>query len=220
MLPAAIILAGGHSTRMGRDKGLLPVGGVPLLQRTCDAAAACAKRTIVVTPWPDRYVHLSLGCEFVLEPEVSPNVAETTSQSPDGSLSSRGPLAGFARGLQWLADLEEEAIAPNHWLLLLACDMPYLERDSLQQGSHQLERCDPQAIALLHRHPKGWEPLCGFYRGSCLTSLQAFLEEGGRSFQAWLTTETVAVWQNANPQLFFNCNRPEDLVQVQTSQSQ
>lgn len=44
-----IVLAAGASTRMGRPKQLLPLGGRPLLQRTLDqAAAACLDELILV----------------------------------------------------------------------------------------------------------------------------------------------------------------------------
>ncbi|MFN7657042.1 MAG: NTP transferase domain-containing protein, partial [Dolichospermum sp.] len=53
-----IILAGGKSTRMGRDKALIPMGGVPMLQLICTIGEACTDKVYVVTPWPERYQEL------------------------------------------------------------------------------------------------------------------------------------------------------------------
>lgn len=47
MLTAAV-LAGGASSRMGRDKAALLLGGVSLLRRAADRAAACADEVLVV----------------------------------------------------------------------------------------------------------------------------------------------------------------------------
>nr|WP_317108836.1 NTP transferase domain-containing protein [Chroococcidiopsis sp. SAG 2025] len=65
---SSIVLAGGKSSRMGRDKALLPVDGVPLLQKVCEVAIALCDRVYVVTPWQERYQHLlPVGCEFIRE---------------------------------------------------------------------------------------------------------------------------------------------------------
>ncbi|MDR7554221.1 MAG: nucleotidyltransferase family protein [Armatimonadota bacterium] len=46
--PAAVVLAAGASTRMGRPKLALPVGGVPMLRRVAEAAAASRCGEVVV----------------------------------------------------------------------------------------------------------------------------------------------------------------------------
>ncbi len=46
--PAAVVLAAGASTRMGRPKLALPVGGVPMLRRVAAAAAASRCDEVVV----------------------------------------------------------------------------------------------------------------------------------------------------------------------------
>ncbi|MGK7913735.1 MAG: molybdenum cofactor guanylyltransferase [Synechococcus sp.] len=187
----AIVLAGGHSHRMGEDKALLRLDGVPLLQRICQIASVCTRQTYVVTPWSDRYTHLPLPATLIAEPNESE--------------MARGPLAGFARGLQ---------VVQSEWVLLLACDLPCLSVESLQQGIACLRQVPTDSIAFLHRHPKGWEPLCGFYRHSCLINLEEAISGGTRSFQAWLATQEIHVWEDADPRLFINCNTPEEWSQV------
>jgi hypothetical protein len=66
---AAIVLAGGQSSRMGRDKALIEVGGVPLLHKICAAAQSCANPVYVIAPWVERYQSiLPPGCQLL--PEV------------------------------------------------------------------------------------------------------------------------------------------------------
>jgi molybdenum cofactor guanylyltransferase len=188
----AMVLAGGKSSRMGQDKALIPIQGVPLLQRVCGIAQSCADVVYIVTPWPERYQDLLLpGCQFIREVPLS------------GDPLAHGPLVGFAQGL---AEVETE------WVLLLACDLLRLRVEVLQDWVTRLESVGDNAIAALAHHPKGWEPLCGFYRRRCLPQLLEFINQGGRSFQQWLQQYPVEVLPLAEPEMLFNCNTPEDLA--------
>ncbi|MBW4598475.1 MAG: molybdenum cofactor guanylyltransferase [Calothrix sp. FI2-JRJ7] len=193
----AIILAGGKSVRMGRDKAMIPVDGAPLLLGVCRVALACADSVYVVTPWQERYEDLlPVGCHFIRE---APSLS-----NDGGEIQTHGPLIGFA---QALAEVNVE----NEWVLLLACDLPNLQVEVLQGWIEGLENSRAEAIAVLAKHKKGWEPLCGFYRKSCLSGLNKYISEGGRSFQQWLDQNTVDVLPNSSTDMFYNCNTPEDL---------
>ena len=65
---AAILLAGGQSKRMGRDKALIQTNGMPMLQQICEVAQDCCPRVYVVTPWPERYrALLPTDCQMMQE---------------------------------------------------------------------------------------------------------------------------------------------------------
>lgn len=195
----AIVLAGGQSSRMGQDKALISIQGIPLLQLVCSIAKACADTVYVVTPWPERYQHLLLpGCQFIQELPLSP-----PSLSPSPPTLSEGPLVGFAQGM---------AQVQTDWVLLLACDLPKLKVEALQEWIARLDGVGDDAIAALAHHAKGWEPLCGFYRRRCLPELLDFINQGGRSFQQWLKQYPVQVLPVLEPEMLFNCNTPEDLA--------
>lgn len=186
-----IVLAGGKSSRMGSDKALLPINGVPMLRLVCDRALSVCDRIYVVTPWPERYQQLlPKECQFIVE--VQPLGKETA------------PILGFAQGL---------AQVTTDWVLLLACDLPQLQVEVVQTWVKQLDNCE--ATALLPRHAKGWEPLCGFYHRDCLTALTEFINTGGRSFQNWLKQQLVQEATLPNVQMLFNCNTPDDVVTVE-----
>ncbi|MEA5502560.1 molybdenum cofactor guanylyltransferase [Halotia wernerae UHCC 0503] len=207
-LLTAIVLAGGKSSRMGRDKALLLIEGVPLLQRVCGIAERCADTVYIVTPWPERYRHLLLPrCQFIQEvslPLIDNNVeiqenTETLIFSP--TTHTHGPLVGFAQGLVQVK---------TDWVLLLACDLPKLQIDILQAWAAELDHVEDEAIAALTCSNRGWEPLCGFYRRRCLPQLLEFINQGGRSFQQWLKHHPVQVLSLPTPEILFNCNTPED----------
>ncbi|MDX2216205.1 MAG: molybdenum cofactor guanylyltransferase [Oculatellaceae cyanobacterium bins.114] len=197
---AAIVLAGGNSVRMGCDKALLAVNGIPLLQSVCQIAQQCANPVYVVTGWAERYHEIvPSDCQIIPEGE------SMLSWQP------QGPLVGFARGL---------AQVNTDWVLVLACDMPRLRADVLQAAIAQLPNISPEAIAYLPRQSNRWEPLCGFYRRSGLPELQRFIDTGGRSFQRWLETQTVAELPLSDPSILLNCNTPEDLTTLGLSEEQ
>jgi len=186
----AIILAGGQSSRMGQDKALLDIQGVPLLQRTCQVAQGCADPVYIVTAWSDRYqVVVPPSCQFIQE-------------TLTGTNPPQGPLSGFAQALPRVQ---------TTWTLLLACDLPLLSLEELQTGIVALESIPKDAIALLPRSEQGWEPLCGFYHRRCLSLLTAFVDQGGRSFQQWLADQVVEEWLISDRRMLFNCNTPNDL---------
>lgn len=197
---STIILAGGNSSRMGQDKALMSVAGTPMLQFISQIALECTPSVHIVTPWPQKYQkllatdqHLSRHCYLI------PEMRSQNHTEP------HGPLLGFVQGLQQVS---------TEWVMLLACDLPRLKSAVLKTGIAQLSQISADAIALLFQQDKGWEPLCGFYRQNCLNSLNRFIESGGRSFQTWLKSETVAPWFPSDPTIFFNCNTPTDFQQL------
>ena len=193
---SAIVLAGGGSSRMGRDKALLELDGTPWLTRTCRLALSFTQSVFVVTPWPQRYAHcVPPVCRFVAEP-----------------LPTEGPLMGFYRGLNQVQ---------TAWILLLACDLPRLSVAEVQSWCSQLAReisnqrsGSPPFLAMLPPGPKGWHPLCGVYHQSVLASLVEFSQDGGRSFQQWLRRQPVQRIVNVDPKLLFNCNTPGDVIKI------
>jgi molybdenum cofactor guanylyltransferase len=192
---AVVILAGGRSSRMGRDKATIEIAGVPLIRRIYDVAATCVDigQIYVVTPWPERYRQvLPIDCNFILE------------QQPH-----QGPLIAFARSL---AQINAD------WLLLLACDLPNLSTPVVQSWIDRLPSVDGQSIAYLPRHvSKGWEPLCGFYRQICLNSAIEYIDNDGRSFQGWLKMQVVTELVIADSFCLVNCNTPADFAAISQS---
>ncbi|MCT7982306.1 molybdenum cofactor guanylyltransferase [Laspinema sp. A4] len=191
---AALVLAGGQSSRMGEDKAQILWKGKPLLQRVCEVACHCAPHVYYITPWPDRY-------ESMLSPE---QISGRTVQALAETEHQRGPLGAVWEGL---SQIEAE------WVLLLACDLPLLDPAIVQQWADQLPHLPLESLALVPQQGTLWHPMCGFYRRSALEPLRQFLEEGGRSFQRWLPqigTTPLEVGP-AEFRMLRNFNTPGDL---------
>jgi molybdopterin-guanine dinucleotide biosynthesis protein A len=96
---AGFILAGGASSRMGRDKALLELGGVPLIVRTVRLVEAVVGSAMVVG---DSAAFRALGLRTIAD-----------------DWPGAGPLGGIATALR-------ASSAP--WSLIVACDLPYLTK--------------------------------------------------------------------------------------------
>ncbi|MDJ0843197.1 molybdenum cofactor guanylyltransferase [Crocosphaera sp.] len=189
---SAIILAGGYSSRMGTDKALIEIQGAPLLQRTATLIQAYADSVYIITPWIERYQTIvPLHCQLLRE--ICP------------SRKTRGPLVAFAQALNHVS---------TDWVFLLACDLPNLTPWFIGEWLKGLDQLSDDTMAYLPRHAKGWEPLCGFYRSSCLTALDSFIDGGGRSFQQWLQHHPVEELLVSDRSVLLNCNTPMDLQQI------
>ena len=94
---AAFILAGGASERMGEDKALLELEGVPMVMRAARLAEPYVASAAIVAP-SERYKQLGLR----VLPDRWPGA---------------GPLGGIATAL---------ASTRAEWNLILGCDLPYL----------------------------------------------------------------------------------------------
>ena len=101
----AIILCGGKSTRMGRDKATLPFGNESMLQRVVRLLTAVipAERIVIV------------AAEDQALPELPAGVTITRDQHP-----ARGPLEGLAAGLRALPETVDAAYVTS-------CDVPLLQ---------------------------------------------------------------------------------------------
>ena len=148
MLIDAIVLAGGRSLRLGSlPKSDFAVDGITLLQRTLDAAGS-ARRIVVVGPEPSHGL-------------------------PDGVLHTRevppfsGPVAGIAAGMEALARASETM---SDVTLVLACDMPHIDRAIPLLVRRLAEHPDSDGvIAIDSDHHR--QPLAAGYRTTRLTAV-------------------------------------------------
>ncbi len=114
---ATFILAGGESSRIGVDKGLLEIDGVPLIVRTARLVDAVAGAATVVGR-PKTYQQVGL-CAIA------------------DDWPGCGPLGGIATALR-ASDAE--------WNLIVACDLPYLTREWLQFLARRARECVADAV--------------------------------------------------------------------------
>ncbi|QOY38433.1 molybdenum cofactor guanylyltransferase [Anaerobacillus isosaccharinicus] len=114
MKAGAIILAGGKSSRMGKNKALLPIDGVSNIERIVKSLAGIFAEIIIVANDEEAF-------EFLNLPIVKDKVKE------------KGPLAGIQAGL---------LAAKHETNLFIACDMPFISPQIAKQLVEQSEGFD------------------------------------------------------------------------------
>ena len=136
MRPAAIVLAGGASSRFGGDKLAAEFGGRPVLEHALRAAAVVANPIVLVVgpddpvPW----LPADLGADVVLARDA---------------VAHRGPLAGLEAGFRALAALPR----PVDVAIVVAGDMPTLVPAVLELLAGALARDPSLGVACLEAEP-------------------------------------------------------------------
>ncbi|MHB0856926.1 MAG: molybdenum cofactor guanylyltransferase [Anaerolineae bacterium] len=187
---SVVILAGGRGERLGGDKASVVLGERALLQRQIDAA-------------------LSAGCDDVLivlraDQRLSLEGVRVTRDLDQ----YEGVLAGLAAGL---------ASARHDWSLVVACDMPFVEKRLVCYMMSLREDWD----VVIPRRPEGLEPLHALYHKRCLPPIIDSLRQGRRRAVSFLDQCRVrelapeeADRIDPEGRSFFNVNTPADLAQA------
>jgi len=190
-----IVLAGGHSSRLGTDKALLRLDGTRTLLET-----------VVM-----RMKHL--GPEVIVVSKVAIEIVgarNVTDAIPDG-----GPLGGLCSGLQ--------AARFSH-CLVVACDMPFLNLRLLSYMAERPRNYDALVPRLgVGTRAPGIHPLHAIYTKRCLPAIETVLASGSRVIRDFYPkVNTVYIDGNDINGIdreclsFFNINTPQDLAQAQT----
>lgn len=194
---SGVLLAGGRSRRMGRDKLPLMVGDRPILRRAYDALAACCDEVIPV-------IHGSQA------PPGLPEGVHPVRDLRSGGDEGLGPLAGIEAGLRH---------ARHRRVFVAAGDMPFLPEDLIRK---MLARLAGGALAVVPRNGDRWEPLCAAYDREALVYAGRALDEGVRSLHDFLRSlpriEEIGegeLRRFGDPEtLLMNVNSPEDLARA------
>lgn len=113
----AAILAGGTSSRMGTNKALLTVDGVPIITRSYQTLARLFHEVIIVTNTPEEYSFLP--CRKV--PDIFPGI---------------GSIAGLHSAL---------AHSATERTFVTACDMPFVDPATVRYLC-ELQQCGDDAV--------------------------------------------------------------------------
>ncbi len=186
---SAIVLAGGQARRMaGRDKGLIPFNGLPLIASVLHRLAPQVDEIIIsANRHMDEYAKLGY-------PVVT-----------DGSADYRGPLAGIHAAGQR---------SKGEWLLITPCDTPFLPLDLARRLLTQAQASATRLACAADDTQT--HPATMIMHRSLLGSLAECLAQGQLKVQAWQAAHGCAVVRfTGATQAFININTPDELAAAQ-----
>lgn len=176
----ALVLAGGKSSRMGRDKMLLELNGLTMLERACAFAHTLTDRILVAAGSEAHFDALPEGCRAVYD------------ETP-----GLGPLGGLCAGLH---------TAETDYVLVFAADMPNL---SQKAAALLLDSIGDADVCLFQKNGRP-EPLFALYRSRVLSAAQDALRSGQLKLTALIDSLHARILDWDADALFVNLNTPED----------
>jgi molybdenum cofactor guanylyltransferase len=178
-----LVLAGGASTRMLRDKAALSYHGKPQLQWTWELLNQICERAFV-----------SVRADQAQDP-VRADLPQILDQ-----LEGKGPIAGIAAA---------QAAHPDVAWLVLACDLPYLSRATL---AYLIANRDPARLATAFRssHDGLPEPLCAIYEPASRATINAYIQGGKQCPRKFLIQSEVKLLDQIDRRWLDNANTPDE----------
>ncbi len=175
-----LVLAGGESTRMGTDKGLMDYHGVP-----------------------QREYLLKLLKSVTLEAFIScrpGQIADALIPVIEDHYEDMGPFGGILSAFHY---------NPNVAWLVVACDFPLIDHDALAQLIHDRD-ASSIATSFLDTHTLMPEPWITILEPGIYPLLREYHSKGKSSLRGVLVDYNSTVVRAQNPDILLNANTPEE----------
>ncbi len=191
-----LVLAGGASSRMRRDKAALVYEGRAQLERACELLAGHADPVFV-----------SVRADQARDPARNrfPLILD--------SVEGAGPMVGIRSAMQ---------AHPRDAWLVLACDLPFLSHSILAGLLAERRRAlalSPEILATAYRsaHDGLPEPLCAVWEPRAASALADYHAAGGHCPRKFLMRHAVHLIDSADSRALDNVNTPEEYAEAARS---
>ncbi len=179
--PNGLVLTGGQSRRMGKDKSLLVYQGKPQREYLFDLlSSVCSK------------VFTSCRTDQEVPPELNPIFDQ---------FDFPGPINGILSAFQTSPDVS--------WLIL-AVDMPFIDDTALDFLGKNRDK-NKVATCFLNMREKFPEPLLTLWEPSAYPLLLNFANSGNISPRAFLEQADIKAIPPPNEKILLNINYPKDM---------
>lgn len=181
-----LVLAGGRSVRMGRDKGAIAWHGKPQREHLADLLKSLCDEVFI-------------SCRPGQEAEI-----ESAYQTLPDTFSELGPYGAILSAFRQ---------NPNCTWLVVACDLPLLDRDTLD---FLLKNRQPRRVATVFESPFDQmpEPLIALWEPKSYAVLLSFLAQGYSCPRKVLLNSDALILQAPDPTALTNVNTPEEMEKV------
>lgn len=195
----AIILAGGKSRRMGFDKQFISMGDMSITEYIIEALKSLFPNIILVTNKPQAYDRSDI--EIV-----------------EDQYKGFGPLGGIHAGLMK---------SQSRYNYLIACDMPYINKNYIKYMMKKLEQSEYKAEAVITRFGDWIEPFNAFYSKELIPKVEASIFMDNKKISGLLKMADVMyieerIARDFSPDwsMFMNLNTEKDLMALRASKQE
>jgi molybdopterin-guanine dinucleotide biosynthesis protein A len=168
---------------MGRDKALMPWKGSTLMESVAREVLNAAGNVTLIGS-PERYGNVGF-----------PVICD--------QIEGCGPLGGLHAAL---------SVTTAEWNVLVACDMPAVTRQLLEELLAAAEACG--ADALVPETPGGLEPLCAVYHARLFSAVESAIHSNLLKMHDFVSTINARRWPVPDAGLFRNLNTPQQLSET------
>lgn len=192
---AIFVIAGGKSSRMGRDKRWLDLGGRSMLER-------CLRR--IPTVFSERFLMMEANSPDIMQLAENCGFCIVTDE-----VQGRGPVEGLRLGLKHMS---------ADWGLALSADMPFFSFSAIEplfiRLSEIISKGERRIKCILPTLDGRRQPLAGLYHKGLLTEIAQKIKRGERKLGAMaeaFETELVEIHRyTEQKEYFFNVNTKYD----------
>ena len=192
---AIFVIAGGKSSRMGRDKRWLDLGGRSMLER-------CLRR--IPTVFSERFLMVEANSTDIMQLAENGGFCIVTDE-----VQGCGPVEGLRLGLKHMS---------ADWGLALSADMPFFSFSAIEplfiRLSEIISKGERRIKCILPTLDGRRQPLAGLYHKGLLTEIAQKIKRGERELGAMaeaFETELVEIHRyTEQKEYFFNVNTKYD----------
>ncbi len=199
-IKSCIILCGGQSRRMGRDKGSMIIQDKPMIKHILSTLNHQIDEAVIVLNDKTR---ISRYSEF-----INPQDYSYTITFVEDKIKNKGPLPGIMTGLEQIK---------SDYALILPCDSPYITEKYINTIFSEIEE-DYQAIVPYHDNEnkiKTSEPLHSIYNKNIIPLIENLIDEDILHIKGLIEkidTKFVLIDnKKIEKKEFRNLNRPSDI---------
>ncbi len=199
-IKSCIILCGGKSSRMGRDKGSMIIQDKPMIKHILSTLNHQINEAIIVL---NEQARIDRYGEF-----INPQDYTYTITFVEDKIKDKGPMPGIMTGLSYIN---------SDYALILPCDSPYVSKNYIQTIFSEINN-DYQAIVPYHNTEnklKTSEPLHSIYNKNIVPIIENLVEEDTLHIKGLIEkidTKFVLIDnKKIEEKEFRNLNRPSDI---------
>ena len=152
----AIILAGGKSSRFGKDKAFIKVKGTAIFKRQLNVLTKIFDETIVVTDNPQKFHLFGSYIRKINERNLRAGYKLKKIEIVQYILPAKGPLCGILSGL---------IKSRSRHNFVIACDMPFINEGLIKYMIKNIKKFD----IFIPKIDNKFHPLCGVYSKNCIS---------------------------------------------------